>query len=65
MRVLGKALTLLLIIGVLLGAWRYIGGGIGIGQPGWLAAAFDNVEGWFADLATWLREKIENIQSIA
>ena len=58
----------LLIVGVVLGAWRYLGRGIGIGSPGWLTAAtstmghmISHLGSWVGHLVGWLKPKIRPI----
>lgn len=38
-----RVFAVLILIGLVLGAWRYLGQGVGIGSPGWLTNAFDSV----------------------
>lgn len=46
-RVLVRVLSFLVTVGVVLGCWRYLGQGVGIGSPGWLTNAFDTVTHFF------------------
>lgn len=55
--VIGRGLGALVMVGVVLALWRYLGQGAGIGSPEWLDNATASIEalmGWFAEMVNEL-----------
>lgn len=54
---IGRVLGVLIVLGIVLGLWRYLGAGAGIGSPDWFGNAFDTV-GRFLD---WVAARTEDL----
>lgn len=58
-RVISAFLTTVLVIGVVIGAWRVLGGGADITDPQWPANAYETVRDWFDGADDTIRKRTD------